>query len=83
MKKQIQVILSFAVMLSQCTTIFADYQLYDIAGTTEFSRLNIRKTTVTCVSQISAQSTDIYPNPLKSKAFCRYEASMTETDSRR
>lgn len=59
MKRLISIILVLAVVLSLCTTVFADYQLYDISNSSEFSKLDISGTTATCISQISTQSTDI------------------------
>ena len=59
MKKLISVILILAVVFSLCTTVFADYQLYDISSTTELSSLSISGTTATCTSRITTTSTDI------------------------
>ena len=47
MKKLILVVLVLAVVLSLCTSVFADYQLYDIANSSEFSKLDISGTTAT------------------------------------
>ena len=59
MKRLISVVLVLVVVLSLCTTVFADYQLYDITSAIEFSRLDISGTTATCTSTVSVGSTDI------------------------
>ena len=59
MKKLLSVVLVLAVVLSLCTTVFADYQLYDISSVTESSYLSISGTTATCLSQVSTKATDI------------------------
>ena len=51
MKKLLSIILVIAVVLSLCTTVFADYQLYDIAGVMEDSTLIIEGTTAICLSE--------------------------------
>ncbi len=59
MKKLIAIILVITVALSLCTTVFADYQVCDIGGTSEQSYLYISGTTATCISQISSLNTDV------------------------
>lgn len=59
MKKILSIILVIAVALSLCTTVFADYQLYDIGGVTEDSILYIDGTTATCVSRAAWASTNV------------------------
>lgn len=59
MKKILSIVLVIAVVLSLCTTIFADYQLYDIAGIEESSSLFIEGTTATCISRAIWTSTDV------------------------
>ena len=48
----------FDVALSMCTTIFADYQLYDIASTIESSRRNAIGTSVAYISRLFTKNTD-------------------------
>lgn len=59
MKKLLSIVLVIAVVLSLCTTVFADYQLYDIGGVSEGSMLFIEGTTATCISDASWASTDV------------------------
>ena len=59
MKKALSIILVIAVVLSLCTTVFANYQLYDIAGVTEDSILIIEGTTAICISDATWTSTDV------------------------
>lgn len=59
MKRLISVILVLAVVLSLCTTVFADYQLYDIGGVTEQSYLYISGTTATCTSSSSFSTSNV------------------------
>ena len=59
MKKLILVVLVLAVVLSLCTTAFADYQLYDIGGITEQSSLYISGTTATCISLSSFSTSNV------------------------
>ena len=59
MKKLISVILVFAVVLSLCTTVFADYQLYDVGNVTKLSTLSVSGTTATCTSLATFANTDV------------------------
>lgn len=59
MKKLLSIILVLAVVLSLCTTVFADYQLYDIGGAAEESLLFIDGTTAQCISRASWFDTDV------------------------
>lgn len=59
MKRLISVILVLVVVLSLCTTVFADYQLYDIGGISERSLLSISGTTATCTSTSSFSTTNV------------------------
>lgn len=59
MKKLLSIVLVIAVVLSLCTTVFANYQPYDIGGVTEESLLTINGTTATCLSRASWTSTDV------------------------
>ena len=59
MKKLLSIILVVAVVFSLFTTVFADYQYYDIAEGTEKSVLTISGTTATCTSQAIWLSSDV------------------------
>lgn len=59
MKKLLSIILIIAVVLSLCTTVFANYQLYDIAGIQEESLLFIEGNIATCISRVISFSTDV------------------------
>lgn len=59
MKKLLSIILVIAVVLSLCTTVFANHQFYDIGGVTEDSVLVINGTTATCISIASWTSEDV------------------------
>ena len=59
MKKLLSIILVIAVVLSLCTIVFADYQLYDIGGLTEESLLIIEGTTATCISEATWYEEDV------------------------
>lgn len=58
-KKLVSTVLVLVVLFSLCTTVFADYQLYDIASTSDGSMLNITGTTATCISKISILDTNV------------------------
>ena len=59
MKKLLSIILVIAVVLSLCTTVFANYQLYDIGGVTEDSLLFIDENIATCISRACWTSTNV------------------------
>lgn len=87
MKKIISIILVLAIVLSLCTTVFADYQPYDIGGVTESCSLFISGTTATCTSTATFSTTNVssikITQTLEKQGFLwmwgRYDGDWTET----